>query len=506
MLPFLNEGNQATKRYIINFLGLNLSEDYTEGEFSHCENISSVHFPCITQRFGRTAEGNFSSPTGLHAKGGLFVIDGTNAVYKGEIVGQVTAGKKQTVTVGKYIIIFPDKKYYDTDEGVWGDMETSWEATGSLSFTDSAITTTGEDFPFREGDAVTISGCTTNPANNKTVIIRGVEGQTLSFYENTFTAGEEEGAVSIKREVPDLDFICESNYRLWGTMGDSIYGSKYGDPFNFQVFDGLSGDSYYIQVASEGEFTGCAAYSSHICFFKENTLHKLYGSKPSNFQLVTSQAYGVQAGCEKSICAMNETLFYKGVGGVYAYTGGVPELISTKFGTVKFSEACAATDGERYYISMRSGADWGLYVYDVRRDLWLREDSLHCVDMAFHEGYVYLLEADGALYKVDSEASREDIEWSATLCPFTETMNERKGYSKFHLRLELAAGAWLIVEIKRDKAPRWEKVFVTHKEKARTVSIPIIPARCDCVEIRLRGKGECMPRTLIREFFVGSDV
>lgn len=505
MLPFLNEGSQTTKKYIVSFQGLNLGEDHAEGEFSDCENISNVLSPCVTQRLARVTEGEYSAPTGLHAREGLMIIDGTNAIYNGETVGQVEAGGKQMVSVGNYIIIFPDKKYYNVAEGEWGDMEATHSSAG-LSFTDSAITTTGEAFPFRVGDAVTISGCESYPENNKTVIVRSIDSQSLGFYENTFTAGEESGTVTIKREVPDLDFICESNYRLWGTIGDTIYGSKYGDPFNFQVFDGLTSDSYYIQVASEGDFTGCTPYSSHICFFKENTLHKLYGSKPSNFQIVTSQVYGVQAGCEKSICTINETLYYKGVNGVYAYTGGVPELVSAKFGTVRFSEACAATDGERYYISMRHGGEWGLYVYNVRRNLWLREDGLHCVDMGFHNGHVYLLGANGTLCRMDSEASRADIEWSATLCPFTETVNERKGYSKFHMRLELAAGAWLAVEVKRDRAPQWETVYTTHNERAQTVSIPIVPARCDSVEIRISGKGECLLRTFIREFFVGSDV
>ena len=252
--------------------------------------------------------------------------------------------------------------------------------------------------------------------HNKPIAIYNV----LGFYENTFTESTEAGEISLKREIPDLDFICECNYRLWGVHGNTIYGSKYSDPFNFQAFDGLSGDSYYIDVATEGAFTGCIPYSGHICFFKENTLHKLYGSKPSNFQLVTARVAGVQAGSERSMCIINETLFYKGVGGVYAYTGGVPELVSEKFGTRRFSDACAATDGSRYYISMQGEDGWQLLTYDVKRGIWLREDGLHCVDMTQHEGAVYLLAEDGKLYRIDPEAERGDIPWSVTFCPFSE--------------------------------------------------------------------------------------
>lgn len=507
ILPYLTETGEPGKKYVVSFKGLNFGEGYQEGELADCTNLSSEKYPCISQRAARTKVGSYISPTTLHAKDGLLVIDGTRVIYKGANVGTVTAGRKQTATIGNYVVIFPDKVYYDVKNATFGRMEATYSAAaGTLTFTANTITTTGADWPFRVGDAVEITGCTTAAENNKTPIIRGVSGKTLTFYDNTFTAASEAAAVTIKRKIPDLDFICESNYRLWGTHGNTIYSSKYGDPLNFFVFDGLSSDSYYIDVGSDGEFTGCMPYSSHICFFKENTLHKLYGSKPANFQIVTANVYGVQAGCERSMCIVNEQLLYKGVNGVYSYNGGVPELVSDKFGTVRYSEAAAACDGERYYISMKNGDVWSLFVYDVLRNMWLREDDTHALDMAFSDGYVYFLDASGALYKIDRSADRRDIEWSATFCPFNETVNERKGYSKFHLRMDLSAGAWLSIDIKTDGDTLWRCIYTTHNERAKTISVPIIPTRCDSVSIRIRGKGECVVRTFIREFQQGSDV
>lgn len=505
MLPILNVSNNKSKKYVVSFQGINYGEDPRDGEFSETLNISTAQFPCVSQRYGRTREGTYTAPTTLHTKDGLLVVDGTAVIYDGKTVGTVTAGRKQIATVGNYVLIFPDKAYYNVESGEFGSMEASVSGAGMV-FTDSTIETTGAAFPFRVGDAVEIKGCAVHPENNKTIIVRGVDGKKLTFYENSFTAGTESGAITIARNVPDLDFVCESNNRLWGTKGNTIYGSKYGDPFNFNNFDGLTGDSYYIDVGSDGEFTGCVSFSSHVCFFKENTLHKLYGSKPSNFQIVTSQVYGVQAGSERSICCINETLFYKGVGGVYAYSGGVPELVSGKFGVRKYGDACAASDGERYYISMREGGTWHVFVYDVMRNLWVHEDNTACVDMTAYDGAVYFLTADGELLKVDSGADRSEVEWSVTFCPFNETVNERKGYSKFHLRMDMGVGSWLNVEIKRDTDMQWRSVYTAHNERARTISIPVIPARCDSVEIRLSGRGECLLRTFVREFFTGSDV
>ncbi len=522
MLPFLNAESENSKKYTIAFRGLNYGEGWQDGELSDCKNLGSHMFPSLTQRFGRTLKGEYTNARTLFVKDGLFVVTGGKLYYNDEEVGEVSHGSRMAA-VGNYVVIFPDKKVYNVETGEFTDMGVHLDVE-TATFTDSLISI-GSEIPsgglgsiFKVGDAITISGCTKRPENNKTVIVRSVFGNTLTFYENTFTACEN-CSITISRDIPDLDHICESNYRLWGTKGNTIYASKYGDPFNFEAFDGLASDSYTIEVATEGDFTGCIAYGSTVCFFKENTLHKLYGTKPSNFQLVTTQVNGVKEDSERSMCVINETLYYLGVHGVYAYTGSVPELISPNFGGRMYRYECAASDGERYYISMCRPHDmtWGLYVYDIRRNIWLKEDDTQYVDIAFCDGCIYLLSKDGKLERVDPTGIQSEIEWSATFCPFHETVNEKKGYSKFHMRLELGVNAWVAVEIKRDTDTKWEEVYQTHAEHTleetfrgigdrRTVTLPILPARCDSVEIRLRGKGECILRTFIREFFVGSDV
>ena len=502
-MPFLNVPKNRTEKYIVNFRGLNYGEGYRDGEFAECKNLSSEKFPCIAPRRERVKVGEYTSPTTLHAKDGLMVIDGTRVLYEGRQVGTVTDGRKQTATIGNYVCIFPDKVYYNVAEDTFQSMEASYTASG-LVFTDCTITTTGADWPFKVGDAVKITGCS-KAANNKTPIVRGVEGKVLTFYENVFEEGTESGTVTLAREVPDLDYICESNYRLWGCKGDTIYCSKYLDPLNFSVNDGIASDSWAVQVGTEGDFTGCIPYGQHICFFKEHTLHKIYGSKPSNYQLVSASVYGVQKGCERSMCMINEQLIYKGLHGVYAYTGGIPELLSENFGSRRFTDAVATSDGERYYISMKDDA-WHLFVFDMLKGVWLEEDDTQAIDMAFHDGSVYLLCADGKLLQVDRNGSLEDVEWSVTFCPFNEVMDERKGYSRFSMRVDMAAGAWLSVDVKTDQDKQWHEVYTTHNERARTIGVPIRPTRCDSVSIRVRGQGDCTIKAFVREFTVGSDV
>ena len=523
-LPRLEENSNVSRQSIINFRGLNYSCRTNDGEFEDCLNLSTDDYPCLSQRKKRQELSSYTNPTTLFSKSGLFIIDGTAVKYRAidsdsfTVVGTVTAGKKQMAAIGNYVLIFPDKKYYNISSQEFGDMEAAYVSSeNQISFNGSAegsdtdamkystITTTGKNFNFRVGDAIEVTGCTVNPENNKTLVIRAVEDKVLKFYENSFTTGAETGVITLKRVIPDLDYICENNYRLWGCKGDTIYASKYSDPLNFQVFDGLTSDSYYIQVGSDGEFTGCISYSSYICFFKEDVLHRLYGNKPSNYQVLTSNIFGVQAGCERSMCIINETLYYLSRNGVYAYTGGVPELISDNFGTKRFTDACSGSDGNKYYICMKSGDEVGIFNYDVLRGLWLKEDNTKVLDFADIEGQLYFISDDNKLYKMSVDDSPEVIEWSATFCPFTEMVNERKGYSKLNLRAELDADAWLKIEIKVDDEV-WRTVYTTHNEHAKTVVIPIYPNRCDCFKVRLSGKGYCKIKSFVRDFYVGSEV
>ena len=531
MLPFLNPTNKKSKKYVVAFKGLNYGEGYEDGEFSDTKNISLDEFPCLTQRTGRVWQDNaYGGATSMCYKdgtnGGVFVVDGTNVIRDGELrlANVVKPGRKQMVGVGNYLIIFPDKVYYNVETDKVGYMEI--EETYMAKVTSQAIELQKQDgypesFAFSKGDTVEITGIPGYYDSPKSATIREWSPEKLTFDANAFTANSTAAEVTIKRTVPELEYICESNYRLWGVKGNTIYGSKYMDPLNFQSFDGSSGDSYAIDVGTDGDFTGCIPYTSHICFFKENVLHKLYGSKPSNFQLVNSQVYGVQKGSERSMCIINETLYYKGVNGVYAYTGGIPTLVSDKFGMKRFKNACATTDGSKYYISMLEEANageiakYGVYVYDTRKNLWLQEDDFNCVDMAFDGQSVFLLESNNLFYVLKGEVGDtkpwEDVStpipWSVTFCPFNEVMNERKGYSKFHLRLDLSEGASVDVEIKRNTDTQWQKVYtISDSNKAQTVTVPILPARCDSVEIRLSGTGVCKLRTFIREFYVGSDV
>lgn len=174
--------------------------------------------------------------------------------------------------------------------------------------------------------------------------------------------------------------------------------------------------------------------------------------------------------------------------------------------TFLYCEAVGACDGERYYLSLQQDAGRQLLVYDLRRGLWLREDDAPVVDMVCRRGQVLLLREDG-LWQTDRDGAR-DLPWSATFCPFHETVDGRKGYSRFFLRAEMARDARLTVEMQTDADPNWRQVgaVLAAKDGPRTVNIPIHPTRCDSLTLRLQGQGDVTVKTLVREFSVLSEI
>lgn len=496
-----------------------------EGEIWDMGNMSGEHYPVLSSRRPRYLLEKLEKPNGIYSHDVLLWVDGTELYADGVCVGSVADSAKSWVSIGRKVVILPDKACYDVDSGELSWLEAAFTGAvklmdGTYAGVEAAANTVygaGADWGsrFRVGDAVTISGCVTHTANNKTPVIREIDGDYLRFYENTFTIsdGGDPETVTICREVPELDHICAHENRLWGCRGSTIYASKLGDPGNWNVFDGLSDDSYALEVAGAGEFTGCCSYRGYATFFKEDKLFKIYGDKPSNFQLLDSASTGVAAGCGKSLAVAGETLFFLSRAGVMAYTGGVPQLISECFGTERYGSGVAGSDGVRYFLSVtdREGAA-SLFVYDCGSGLWHREDDLRAVGFAWAEG-LRILGSDGQIRMdprmaaaPEGSVTEEGLSSWAEFGDITEDDPNKKGVSKLQVRAELEEGATLELQIQYDSDGVWRRVKALAANRKRSYYLPVVPRRCDHFRIRLLGTGQWRLYSLVRESYSGSEL
>lgn len=525
-LPTMLYGSGIAKYNQSVFGGYNHNLSAMDGQIWDMTNISSDYTPLMSPRAQRYITRTLTQPNGLYANDALYWVDGTGFYVDGVQRGTVQDSLKTFAALGAYIIIMPDMAYYNKLTQEFGSLNASW--SGSATIEDgtyggetakaNTIYAPAANFTalFKAGDGITISGATQHPANNKTIIVREVEAEKLIFYENSFTineGGDSENALTLSRQMPEIDFLCENENRLWGCKGDTIYASKLGDPTNWNVFDGLSTDSYAVQVGSAGDFTACFSYLGYAIFFKEEMIYKVYGSTPSNFQVMGSASLGVEAGSNLSLAIAGETLFYLSRAGVVAYSGGTTQSIASPFGLVRYHNGVAGSDGLKYYVSMQDEeGEWSLFVYDTRYGIWDREDDTQAIGFAWNAD-LYFLDADGTLWL---NGMPRHIPEGATLEPLVESMIEfgefvqndpnKKQIAKLQVRIAIDAGANVTFWMMFDSSGEWEKVDTIESQVLRSYYLPIVPRRCDHFKIKITGTGGWRLYSLTREDSVGSEL
>lgn len=595
-LPSIPYPTKNKHSYQIDFKGLNHVVGAQDGDLYDMTNLTSDTYPVLSPRQKRRHLWDVKDGKGMFFYGGkLYWIDGSTIYVDGEAIGDVDSGggKRKFVALNKRVLIFPDGVYIDPDNTVGRLAATTTTAVtfiakgtykGSVA-ENNTIYAEGADWGklFKVGDAVTISGCKKYEENNKTPIIREIEGDVLRFYENTFklnsyllyTAqgevkagkycfqdeGDEwrsfeltsplgqgdtitwdgnelqvtiggapiglpvtiekvgtvlsfgvvstdtsEADVTIAREIPAFEVVCTINNRLWGCIGNVIYGSKLGDPFNFNVFDGLSTDSYQLETETDGAFTAAIGYNGYPMFFKENSISRLYGNYPTNFQLSRQMQQGVKKGCGDTLAIAGEILYYVSKSGVMAYSGGIPAKISDPLGK-RIESGIGVSDGEKYYLSAScSDGTTSLYVFDAYKTMWHREDDTELVAASYGD-YVTWMTSDSitALPPCGEGTEEGDVKWMVEFADMVFGSPYKKGVAKINLRMRLDHNARAAVDIMYDSNNRWDHVKTIDKSRKHSDILPIIPRRCDHFRLRIRGTGHVEVYSLAVQYYHGSE-
>jgi hypothetical protein len=367
------------------------------------------------------------------------------------------------------------------------------------------------------------------------------DSSVTSTYIGKATAFTNDLALTITRVIPDMDFICAKDNRLYGvsnattnkivnsTTGESetytsrcIYVSALGLPERFWDFDGTDADSYQVAVASNGDFTGMCSYGGYMLFWKEDSLYKLYGDYPSAFALYEYNVEGVQSGSERSLQIINEVLYYKGRDGVYAYGGSTPSLISYNLGYQKYTKAVAGADGIHYHISMAdaTGANFETYVYDTIHQIWTQEDGGEVAAYTLVDGTLYAI-IDGHLWFLETTENSGAIKLASTTIAFDDAVKwyaefpavwdagfSHRDYRRIRIRLELGEkehGAYPTVAVMTSIDGGEFKTHTTITGTGRkVVEVPLPLSRAEQVTVRLEGSGQCCIKAIAQEYIEGS--
>ena len=373
---------------------------------------------------------------------------------------------------------------------------------------------------FSAGDGVRVSGLAgtaqAEALNALHTLVRAQDGAIVVTGLLDAAAEQTEGTVRVQRRLPEMDYVTECGNRLWGCryglsdgrIVNELYCCRLGDCRNWESFRGTAADSWRAACGSEGPWTGAATLGDTPVFFKEDCIHRIYPAPSGAHQAVQITCAGVQRGSAASIAAVEGRLLYLSRLGVCMYDGSVPVSVSEAFGTQRFHSAAAGSARGKYYISM-TGEDGRqhLFVYDVRRGLWHREDALAVCAFARVGDELYALSPDGTLRTLfGSEGEAEGpVRWMAQTGLITSGLVGRQYVTRLNLRMLLPAGASCDVWIEYDSGGGWKHMGHIDGRGLRTFLLPIRPARCDHLRLRLTGRGTVRLMSLARITEAGSD-
>ena len=145
-LPMLEK--PASSRQITDvFAGYNHNRRIADGEFWETKNLSTREDPLLSNRARRAVLADsttglplsFTNLQGIIAKDALYWVDNGTLYANGTatgLMGLQTQQETQLVSMGAYICVFPDGKYFNTmDVTDYGSMGASWSYTGSVTCT-----------------------------------------------------------------------------------------------------------------------------------------------------------------------------------------------------------------------------------------------------------------------------------------------------------------------------------------------------------------------------------
>ena len=205
------------------------------------ENLWAGGYPALETRPPRGTTAVLKAPHGLVCRDAPVWVDGTALYVNGDRTGLVlTEGGKQLVSMGAYLLIWPDKKYINTqDLTEFGSMEHRTVTTGEVTISlcrsggeELGSYSIGGEAPAAPGTgslwmdtadgAVPVYGV----AVGQDLVCREVDGQQV-VEQNNFRAVFTATRLSFWQDATEVAYV--SNNRLYITNITVLGGIAIGD-------------------------------------------------------------------------------------------------------------------------------------------------------------------------------------------------------------------------------------------------------------------------------------
>ncbi len=313
------------QQMLTQFGGYDRRPEAAEGTWYDQTNMGTWSFPALSTRRHRLTvtygqnEAQLKATAGLTGKDHLITVNGTDVIVNGytvDMTGYISTAAdtcpKQLVSMGAYLLIWPDKAYLNTQNlADKGSMDAAVTVTGTVTvelaksdgtgygsfFTGAEpgspangtlwMDTSNPDVPvlkewsessamwveipttylrisganvgkpFAQYDGVTVSGLTGDAEtfNGSHVIYARDDDWIVVTGIMTTGALTQSGGLKVERKAPDMDYVTECDNRIWGCK----YGLVNGKPVN-EIYASKLGDfknwSCYMGLATDSYAAG----------------------------------------------------------------------------------------------------------------------------------------------------------------------------------------------------------------------------------------------------------
>ena len=229
------------------------------------------------------------------------------------------------------------------------------------------------------------------------------DGETFSLF------GSEEGCSNIA-----VSYIAMFRGRLFAA-GDfdhpnRLYYSKLpGDQRTIEDwgFDedspAVEGGHVEIGTTSGDPITAIAAISNQLLIFKKNSIYRLIGDRPSNYniELIKTDSTFVT---DTATAVWRDLIYYVTEGGLYCFNGvdaaPMPDarMIKRIMSGADTTDTRMAVAGDKLYFTVSTEAGHRLIEYDLTERRYMQYGGFHANDIAGRDGALVI--ADGRRYVV----------------------------------------------------------------------------------------------------------
>lgn len=508
----------------------------------------------------------FSSGNGLFADDTLAYVDSQKLYYGGQEVSGIalTPGEKTILKIGSFLMVFPDKVYVNLDDPTrYGAMSLSLDIANTRVYPVSSskveikcteVTelpdepTNGAYFAIRQSDGSVVLKRYLNKAwqickplvkidsslfgtlfnvgdtvvidslknyigesakilyrDSGSIIVEGFIESSTMFYN-----------VTLKRIVPDFDYVTVSGNRLCGVRrgkdhnGEYVckmYASAIGEPFNFCADKG----AVEASVEISGAFTGICDYLGLPVAFGENEIIETR-IKNGSLLFTTVKSYGVERGAHNSIASANGVVYYKSKDGICRYDGSYPERILPLEESVwaeNVSSPAIYVNGKYYIKITDNNSKSAIYIYDEELETWTKENDPGIKSFACRGRSIYAQYESGGNqglmllnYGLSNESERGycsdegypipegDVAWSFESAEIGTDSFSGVCPVRAVIRMKKPEGVRVSVGVIYDGV-KDERETTVDGETVGAITVPVPLRRCDTFRLTVRGVGQC---------------